>query len=169
MWPRRILMIRACLFYRVLLAHLRNAKPRCWSILTIPTASRQRSGKHFRCHCRSGAIGTTRYSGCSHTTTSNIGLAAFLPSWNVSPALQAGLSKCPLRDCIREGERWWAWAELPRDPLRLGQRSERAPGAGASAPRAHACGLSSTAELFCLPIAHGLHFPNSAFPAAIGP
>ena len=78
----------------------------------------------------SGASGTTRCSGCSHTTTSNIGPAAFLPSWNVSRSLQAGSSKCPLWDCNRKGERCCAWAKSTRDPLRLGQRNRESPKRG---------------------------------------
>jgi trehalose 6-phosphate synthase len=58
-------------------ASLRNAKQRCWSILTIPIASRRLSGRRYRCRWRSGASGTARCSECSHTTTSNTGPTAF--------------------------------------------------------------------------------------------
>jgi hypothetical protein len=38
-------MIRACLFWRVLLARPGNAKQHCWSILTILTASQAAIGR----------------------------------------------------------------------------------------------------------------------------
>ena len=50
-----------------------------------------------------------------------------------------------------------------------GRSQRESPKRGGDAPGAHACGLSYTAELICLPIDGGFYLLNSAFPAAIGP
>jgi trehalose-6-phosphate synthase len=81
--PPEILM---CLSSRVSQAQLKNAKRRCWSILTIRAVSRRPSGRRSRCRWLSGVSGTARCSG-SRTTTSNTGPTVFSPRWKVSRRL----------------------------------------------------------------------------------